>query len=55
MWGRNVMQVAKTTIHPKYDDFDGVNVDYDIAIHQLATASTKLPAGINSGVIQSSP
>ncbi len=47
-----VMQVVKTTIHPKYDNHDGINVDYDIAMHQLASASAKLPARINLGVFQ---
>ncbi len=49
---RAVMQVVKTTIHPKYDNYDGTNVDYDIAIHQLASASAKLPARINLGMFR---
>ena len=46
------MQVVKTTIHPEYSNSDGNNVDYDVAIHQLATASVKLPARINLGVVR---
>ena len=43
-----VSQVIKTTIHPKYNNYDGINVDYDIAVHHLTSASTKLPAKLNT-------
>ena len=48
-WRHRVSQVVHTTIHPKYDNYDGTNVDYDIAVHQLASGSTKLPAKLNLG------
>ena len=43
-----VKQVVKTTINPLYDNWDGTNADSDIAIHQLASASMKQPATINT-------
>ena len=43
------LQVIDTVIDPRYNNFDGTNVDYDMAVHRLASPSTKTPAQLNLG------